>query len=178
LDDESLGVSRQALLARGSREAGVYDLKFAPKIGELAKDVAAFSNTLYGGLIVIGIGTRVDGSRRGTREADGTHWLPRAEVRRLLAAGWLQAGGPGWTRRFQPAHDQLIRREAVGRPATGVYRDGPGVVQVFEPAERDPGWVLAHWRTGFRSLSESIWRALHDVNRPVFRPRISACKRA
>ncbi|HEV2640043.1 MAG TPA: ATP-binding protein [Actinocrinis sp.] len=28
------------------------------------------------------------------READGTYWLPRAEVHQLLAAGWAQSGGP------------------------------------------------------------------------------------
>jgi hypothetical protein len=28
------------------------------------------------------------------READGTHWLPQSEIRRLLALGWAEAGGP------------------------------------------------------------------------------------
>lgn len=41
-------------------KSGIYDLKSPSGAEELAKDVAAFSNTPYGGLIVVGIGTRVD----------------------------------------------------------------------------------------------------------------------
>src|SRR5581483_10638474 len=42
-------------------KGGIYDLNSPSGAEELAKDVAAFANTLYGGLLVIGIGTRVDG---------------------------------------------------------------------------------------------------------------------
>lgn len=174
-------------------KAGIYDLKSPAGVEELAKDVAAFSNSLYGGLIVIGIGARVDdqgevldklkpvprsavdldrhrklirervtpaprqvtvewidlGNEQGVlfidipaqpraclpyvvaaptgkngqvnpstvavpiREADGTHWLPRSEVHRLLAAGWLQAGGPS-----EEALTSLIERVIVLREAS------------------------------------------------------------
>lgn len=177
-------------------KAGIYDLKSVAKAEELAKDVAAFSNTLYGGLIVVGIGTRVDdqgevleklkpvprntvdldrhrklirervtpaprqvtvdwidiGSEQGVlfidipaqpraclpyvvaaptgrdgqvnpstvavpvREADGTHWLPRAEVHRLLAAGWLQAGGPS-----EEALVALIERVIVSQQPSATH---------------------------------------------------------
>jgi hypothetical protein len=166
-------------------KGGIYDLNSPSRAEELAKDVAAFANTLYGGLLVIGIGTRVDGQgevleklkpvprdrvdldryrklireritppprqvtvewidlkagqgvlyidiptqprgclphvvaapagREGKsspttvaipiREADGTHWLPRNEIHRILASGWGQAGGPS-----EEALAALIRR--------------------------------------------------------------------
>lgn len=42
-------------------KGGIYDLNSPSGAEELAKDVAAFANTLYGGLLIVGIGTRVDG---------------------------------------------------------------------------------------------------------------------
>jgi hypothetical protein len=49
------------------------------------------------------------------READGTHWLPQAEIQRLLAAGWAAAGGP----------DEKVLRDLIASTVAAARQDGP-----------------------------------------------------
>jgi hypothetical protein len=107
------------------------------------------------------------------READGTHWLPQSEIRRLLALGWAEAGGPsddvvvgagepGWKRQFRDAYDRACQLIRLGRPVTEVYRAGPGVVQCFEPNGSANGWVLCALPDCLPVLvTEVVWEALH-----------------
>lgn len=65
------------------------------------------------------------------READGTHWLPRTEMHRILASGWGQAGGPS-----EEALTALIKRV--------VDSTQPAVVPLpaHEVGGGEPSWKL------------------------------------
>jgi len=106
------------------------------------------------------------------READGTHWLPRAEIQRLLSAGVAASGmptsqalaslvhqavsaippqppavrvGQGAGDREREVREAYERLSAagLGLPAGEAHLHGPAVLQDFHAArEGDPGWVL------------------------------------
>ncbi|MFI5690061.1 helix-turn-helix domain-containing protein [Streptomyces sp. NPDC051636] len=58
------------------------------------------------------------------READGTHWLPRTEIQRLLSAGVAASGMPTAEALSQLLHDAVARSQGSG-PA--VLRIGQGL---------------------------------------------------
>jgi hypothetical protein len=249
------------------RQDGPYELRDPHGVEELAKDVAAFANG-GGGIIVVGIATRLEHGReildkvstvdrvsvdldqwrklirqhitpapRGTsvewsddrqgacvlyidipaqdpgclfvvaapvgkkgaprtdtvavpvREADGTHWLPRTELQRLLSNGVAASGmptaqalaellreavaqrqpeagpqiGQGLPSRQQEireAYEQL-RTTGLGRPIGEAYARGPAAVQEFTGGEGQPGWVLCV--VGGRApvaVSQPVWQAI------------------
>ncbi|MFE6055646.1 RNA-binding domain-containing protein [Kitasatospora sp. NPDC056446] len=250
-----------------------YELKNPSAVEELAKDVAAFANSTEGGVIVLGIGTRLEtgqeildrllpfdrssvdldrmrkllreritpaprnvsiewiehgGPGQGIvfidvppqaagnlphvvaapngkpgqvnpftvavplRESDGTHWLPRAEVQRLLALGLAASGAPSRTLHdlvdkltagdktepryrvgqdapgrevaFRRAYDGLGGSAVLGEPAGAVYQDGPGLVQHFAAAGDGAGWVLcALPGRPVVAVAEPLWQHLLAV---------------
>lgn len=244
-----------------------YELRDPHGVEELAKDVAAFANG-GGGIIVVGIATRLEHGReildkvstvdrvsvdldqwrklirqhitpapRGTsvewsddregacvlyidipaqdpgclfvvaapagkkgaprtdtvavpvREADGTHWLPRTELQRLLSNGVAASGmptaqalaellreavaprqpeagpqiGQGLPSRQQEirkAYEQL-RTTGLGQPIGEAYARGPAAIQEFTGREGQPGWVLCV--VGGRApvaVSQPVWQAI------------------
>ncbi|MFI9616720.1 RNA-binding domain-containing protein [Streptomyces sp. NPDC052023] len=227
-----------------------YELREPRAVEELAKDVCAFANG-GGGVIVLGIGTRVaddmevldriipvdrasvdrdqirklirahvtpaprgvsvewSGDRQGcrvlyidipaqqanalfvvaapvgkpgaprtdtvavpVREADGTHWLPRTEIQRLLSQGVAASGMPTaetlsrllheavthspaepaavrvgqglpeWEREMREAYEELAGA-GLGAPVGEAYRHGSAALQDLDHArDGEPGWVL------------------------------------
>ncbi|MFI5966412.1 helix-turn-helix domain-containing protein [Streptomyces asoensis] len=123
------------------------------------------------------------------READGTHWLPRTELQRLLSNGVAASGmptaqalaellreavaqrqpeagpqiGQGLPSRQQEireAYEQL-RTTGLGRPIGEAYARGPAAVQEFTGGEGQPGWVLCV--VGGRApvaVSQPVWQAI------------------
>jgi hypothetical protein len=249
-----------------------YELRDPHGVEELAKDVAAFANG-GGGIIVVGIATRLEHGReildkvstvdrvsvdldqwrklirqhitptpRGTsvewsddrqgacvlyidipaqdpgclfvvaaptgkkgaprtdtvavpvREADGTHWLPRTELQRLLSNGVAASGmttaqaladllreavaqrqpdagpqiGQGLPSRQQEmreAYEQL-RTAGLGRPVGEAYARGPAAIQEFTGEEGQPGWVLCV--VGGRApvvVAQPVWQAIRAAGR-------------
>ncbi|MCX5095843.1 putative DNA binding domain-containing protein [Streptomyces sp. NBC_00365] len=153
-----------------------------------------------GCLFVVAAPTGKKGARRTdtvavpVREADGTHWLPRPELQRLLsnavaasgmptaqalaellreavAQGQPKAGpqiGQGLTSRQQEmreAYEQL-RTAGLGRPVGEAYVRGPAALQEFEGGEGQPGWVLCV--VGGRApvaVAQPVWQALRAAGR-------------
>ncbi|MFC1232249.1 helix-turn-helix domain-containing protein [Streptomyces sp. Sce081] len=102
------------------------------------------------------------------READGTHWLARTEIQRLLSAGVAASGMPiaealadGLREALAPAAPRVgqglppsrqqemrdayeqLRFVGVARPSGEAYLHGLAAVQEFEAAqEGQPGWML------------------------------------
>ncbi|MFD7645079.1 RNA-binding domain-containing protein [Kitasatospora sp. NPDC059795] len=250
-----------------------YELKNPSAVEELAKDVASFANSTGGGVIVLGIGTRLEngqeildrlmpfdrssvdldrmrkllreritpaprnvsiewiehgGPGQGiafidvppqtagnlpyvvaapngkpgqvnpftvavpVRESDGTHWLPRTEVQRLLALGLAANGAPSRTLhelvdkltagdkaepRYRvgqdaPGHEMTFRRAydglggsaVLGEPTGAVYEDGPGLVQHFATAGDAAGRVLcALPGRPVVAVAEPLWQHLLAV---------------
>ena len=74
-------------------------------------------------------------------------------------------GEPGWTGLYHQAYNDLMgHRLWIGKPASRVYWDGPGVVQHFEAAHLLFGWVLCalpHRRPV--AVAGEVWQALHEV---------------
>ncbi|MDF2258293.1 RNA-binding domain-containing protein [Streptantibioticus ferralitis] len=73
------------------------------------------------------------------READGTHWLPRSEVQRLLAAGWASRSGPSpqflasvVEKAVSEAHDRTQNAGPVYRPGQGLPAREQEFAQVYE----------------------------------------------
>lgn len=64
-------------------------------------------------------------------EGDGTHWLPRSEIQRLLAAGWAATGGPR----------EEVLRGLIERTVAAARRDQPPAPPAFQVAEGEPSWV-------------------------------------
>ncbi|MFB0620262.1 helix-turn-helix domain-containing protein [Streptomyces sp. AGS-58] len=105
------------------------------------------------------------------READGTHWLARSEIQRLLSAGVAASGmptaetlskllrdavahspGPAavrvgqglpeWEREMREAYEELAGA-GLGAPVGEAYRHGVAAVQDLGHArDGEPGWVL------------------------------------
>ncbi|MER5376238.1 RNA-binding domain-containing protein [Streptomyces sp. NPDC002553] len=106
------------------------------------------------------------------READGTHWLPRTEIQRLLSQGVAASGMPtaetlsrllreavahspseqaavrvgqglpGWEREMREAYEELAGA-GLGAPVGEAYRHGAAALQDLGPArDGEPGWVL------------------------------------
>jgi hypothetical protein len=65
------------------------------------------------------------------REGDSTHWLPQAEIQRLLAAGWTATGGPS----------EEVLRSLIEKTVAAARRDGPPVRPAFQVAEGEPAWA-------------------------------------
>ncbi|MFB7375899.1 hypothetical protein [Kitasatospora purpeofusca] len=250
-----------------------YELKSPSAVEELAKDIASFANSTEGGVIVLGIGTRLEngqeildrllpfdrssvdldemrkllreritpaprnvsiewiehgGPGQGIvfidvppqavgnlphvvaapngkpgqvnpvtvavplRESDGTHWLPRTEVQRLLSLGLAVSGAPSRTLHdlvdkltasdkaepryhvgqgapgreaaFRRAYDGLGGSAVLGEPAGAVNQDGPGLVQHFAAAGDGAGWVLcALPGRPVVAVAEPLWQHLLAV---------------
>ncbi|MER6566295.1 ATP-binding protein [Streptomyces sp. NPDC001093] len=77
------------------------------------------------------------------READGTHWLPRTEVQRLLAAGWASRRGPSpqflasvVEKAVSEAHDRTQITGPVYRPGQGLPARQQEFVQAYEALNR------------------------------------------
>ncbi|MFD8316297.1 RNA-binding domain-containing protein [Kitasatospora purpeofusca] len=201
-------------------KGGIYELDNPAKAEELVKDVAAFANTATGGLLVVGIGTRVEHGQeilahlkpvprgrvdldrhrklireritppprgvevdwipvddesgvllihvpaqlpgrlphlvaaptRGAqghpdsvavpvREGDGTVWLPRTEVQRLLAAGWTATGGP--------SHEVLA--EIAAQAASAAVQQKASAVVPIAPGEGMPS-AQRRWAAAYEAL--------------------------
>ncbi|WP_030396118.1 ATP-binding protein [Kitasatospora purpeofusca] len=247
-----------------------YELKSPSAVEELAKDIASFANSTEGGVIVLGIGTRLEngqeildrllpfdrssvdldqmrkllreritpaprnvsiewiehgGPGQGIvfidvppqavgnlphvvaapngkpgqvnpvtvavplRESDGTHWLPRTEVQRLLSLGLAVSGAPSRTLHdlvdkltagdkaepryhvgqgapgrevaFRRAYDGLGGSAVLGEPTAAAYEDGPGLVQHFAALGDKTGWVLcALPGRSVVAVAEPLWQHL------------------
>ena len=72
---------------------------------------------------------------------------------------------PGWKGLFRQARDNLVRSGArVGEPVSGVYAEGPGVVQHFDPGQSASGWVIcALPRRRPVAVAGEAWHALQDA---------------
>ncbi len=88
------------------------------------------------------------------READGTYWLPRAEVHRLLAAGWAESGGPSREGLAAlVAHLVQSQRPIIQPPpAAPVHQVGGG----------DPAWTLT-FQEAHRQLRSQIRTSVEPV---------------
>ncbi|MFI6808907.1 RNA-binding domain-containing protein [Streptomyces luteogriseus] len=106
------------------------------------------------------------------READGTHWLARTEIQRLLSAGVAASGMPTaetlsrllreavahspseqaavrvgqglpeWEREMREAYEELAGA-GLGAPVGEAYRHGAAALQDLGPArDGEAGWVL------------------------------------
>ncbi|MGI5518394.1 hypothetical protein [Streptomyces sp. CA-106131] len=128
------------------------------------------------------------------READGTHWLPRTELQRLLSNGVAASGmptaqalaellreavaqrqpeaepqiGQGLPSRQQEmreAYEQL-RSAGLGLPVGEAYARGPAAIQEFAGREGQPGWVLCV--VGGRApvaVAQPVWQAIRAAGR-------------
>jgi len=72
---------------------------------------------------------------------------------------------PGWKGPFRQARDDLVRSGVrVGEPASGVYAEGPGVVQHFDPGQSAYGWVIcALPRRRPVAVAGEVWHALQEA---------------
>lgn len=88
------------------------------------------------------------------READGTYWLPRAEVHRLLAAGWAQSGGPS-----REGLVALVAHLVQSRQST---IQAPAPAPAHEVGGGDPAWALT-----FQEAHKQMRRQLLTSFEPV-----------
>ena len=72
---------------------------------------------------------------------------------------------PGWKGPFRQARDDLVKSGAwVGEPISGVYAEGPGVVQHFDPGQSPLGWVIcALPRQRPVAVAGDAWHALQEA---------------
>ncbi len=113
----------------------------------------------------------VEGAPAGTtvavplRDDDGTHWLSRQDLQRLLSAGWnvtgppeprvvmaaaeqapsvaVGEGDPLWTAVFRQAYQAAGGRPVLGDPLDVVTANGPGVFQHLTGDSRGPAAIFA-----------------------------------
>ncbi|MFB8760706.1 RNA-binding domain-containing protein [Streptomyces nigra] len=128
------------------------------------------------------------------READGTHWLPRTELQRLLSGGVAASGmptaqalakllreavaqgqsetgpqiGQGLPSRQQEmreAYEQL-RSVGLGQPVGEAYARGPAAIQEFTGGKGQPGWVLCVV-DGLApvAVAQPVWQAIRAAGR-------------
>lgn len=129
------------------------------------------------------------------READGTHWLPRTEIQRLLSAGiaasgmpttetlsqllhdavagsqWTGAprigqGLPEWEREMLEAYEKLAD-VGLGQPAGEAYRHGTAALQdLHHFLDGEPGWVLCVAPPRPPVVVRTpVWQAIVDAGR-------------
>ncbi|MFE2828596.1 RNA-binding domain-containing protein [Streptomyces sp. NPDC059271] len=147
-----------------------------------------------GCLFVVAAPTGKEGARRAdtvsvpVREADGTHWLPRAELQRLLSRGVAASGvptaqalaellrdavaqgqpeagpqiGQGLPSRQQEMREAYgqLRTAGLSRPVGEAYARGPAAIQEFAGEAGQPGWVLCV--VGGRApvaVAQPVWQA-------------------
>ena len=69
---------------------------------------------------------------------------------------------PGWKGPFRQAWEDLIKANIpVGEPVSGVYAEGPGVAQHFDPGQSPFGWVIcALPRKRPVAVAGEVWHAL------------------
>jgi hypothetical protein len=81
----------------------------------------------------------------------------------------IGGGVPGWKGPFQRAWNELMADGLwIGDPATAVYEEGPGVIQVFESHLSLFGWVLCalpHQRPV--AVAGEVWHALQAAGAGV-----------
>jgi hypothetical protein len=72
---------------------------------------------------------------------------------------------PGWKGPFRQARDDLVKSgDRVGEPVSGVYAEGPGVVQHFDPGQSPFGWVIcALPRQRPVAIAGEAWHALQEA---------------
>ena len=85
------------------------------------------------------------------READGTHWLPQSEIRRLLALGWAEAGGPS----------EEVLSALVTEAVSAASRAADAARPAHEVGVGEPGW-----RRPFREAYERARQLIH-LGRPT-----------
>jgi len=69
---------------------------------------------------------------------------------------------PGWKGPFRQAWEDLIKAGIrMGEPVSGVYAEGPGVVQHFDPGQSPSGWVIcALPQQRPVAVAGEVWHAL------------------
>lgn len=153
-----------------------------------------------GQLFVVAAPTGKNGSPRPDtvavpiRDGDGTHWLPRAEIQQLLAAGVRASGMPtsqalaalvreaaaetrsdglrvgqglaAREREIRQAHQELAA-QGLGEPAGEAWEHGTTALQDFHHSQPGmPGWVLC--LVAGRppvAVAAPVWQAIMDAGR-------------
>ncbi|MEU6285954.1 hypothetical protein [Streptomyces sp. NPDC046988] len=88
------------------------------------------------------------------RTGDGTHWLPKGELQRLLAAGWAATGGP----EVAPViHNQTPDRIKAARLIEAIPVDAPWIkAQKNVSMHRVPAWVSEAAFTAQQRVTDDI----------------------